>query len=167
MFDGIVRNQNDYQITMELSCIMTRIKWYLTNIYGPAHNEDINDFFTWLPDFNSTQMKYWMLVGDFNLMIELDNRNRLGRDNNNMLLFNTVIEAHNLKEIPLKGRSYTWSNMKNFPLLERLDWVFTSTKWTTKFHDTLSFSLSRMGSDHRPIHIKIGTCIPSSNIFIF
>lgn len=34
-----------------------------------------------------------------------------------------------LLELPIKGRSYTWSNMQENPLLEQLDWFFTSTTW--------------------------------------
>jgi hypothetical protein len=127
----------------------------------------MHDFFTWLADLDSTQMKLWMLVGYFNLIREPKNRSRPRGDNNNMLYFNTVIQAHDLEEIPLKGRAYTWSNMQEVPLLERLDWVFTSAEWTSEFPNTLSFPLSRLGSDHIPIHIKIGTNVLASNLVRF
>jgi hypothetical protein len=61
-----------------------------------------------------------MILGDFNLMRNPSDRNRNGEDTNNMLLFNTVIQAHDLEEILVKGRSYTWRNMQQFPLLEKL-----------------------------------------------
>jgi hypothetical protein len=35
--------------------------------------------------------------------------------------------------------------MQNSPLLKKLDWVFTSTKWTSEFPNTLSFPLARLG----------------------
>jgi hypothetical protein len=81
--------------------------------------------------------------------------------------FNIVIQSHDLEEIPLKGRAFTWSNMQDNPLLERLDWVFTSADWTSDFPNTLSYPLARLGSDHVPIHIQIGTNVPSTNIFRF
>ena len=37
------------------------------------------------------------------------------------LLFNDVIGHLGLIELPLKGRSFTWSNMHQDPLLEQLD----------------------------------------------
>ena len=40
---------------------------------------------------------------------------------NDILLFNDIIRAQALIELPLKGRSYTWSNMQDDPLLEQLD----------------------------------------------
>jgi hypothetical protein len=112
LFNGSISSQNEYQITIEFTCKISGTNWFLTNVYGPSYNEDRHDFFTWLADLDSTQMKLWMLVGDFNLIREPENRSRPGGDNNNMLYFNTVIQAHDLEEIPLKGRSYTWSNMQ-------------------------------------------------------
>jgi hypothetical protein len=81
--------------------------------------------------------------------------------------FNTVIQTHDLEEIPLKGRSFTGSNMQDAPLLEKIDWIFTSPEWTTKFPNTMSFPLARLGSDHTPIHVQIGNDIPKSNLFRF
>jgi hypothetical protein len=43
-----------------------------------------------------------------------------------MFLFNEVIGHLGLLELQLKGRKYTWSNKQNAPILEKLDWFFTS-----------------------------------------
>jgi hypothetical protein len=72
-----------------------------------------------MADLDSSDYHYWMVMGDFNLIRNPGDRNRSGGDSNNMLLFNTVIQVHDLEEIPLKGRSYTWSNMQQNPLLEK------------------------------------------------
>jgi hypothetical protein len=42
------------------------------------------------------------------------------RDNHNMMHFNEAISSLALVEIPLKGRSYTWSNMQQAPLIEKI-----------------------------------------------
>jgi hypothetical protein len=70
-------------------------------------------------------------------------------------------------EIPLKGRKYTWSNMQQTPLLERLDWFFTSSSWTSSYPSTLAFPLVKPTSDHVPCVISIGTTIPKAKIFRF
>uniref|UniRef100_A0A452XF66 Uncharacterized protein n=1 Tax=Aegilops tauschii subsp. strangulata TaxID=200361 RepID=A0A452XF66_AEGTS len=57
---------------------------------------------------------------------------------NEMLLFNEAISKLGLVELPLRGRKYSWSNMQDNPLLEKLDWIFTSTAWMTAFPDTLA-----------------------------
>jgi hypothetical protein len=106
-----------------------------------------------------------MILGDFDLMRNPSDRNRTGGDTNNMLLFNTLIQIHDLEVIPLKGRSYTWSNMQQSLLLEKVDWVLISANWTSEFPYRLSFPLSRLGSGHIPIHVQIGIDIPKANLF--
>jgi hypothetical protein len=83
-------------------------------------------------------MDSWVILGDFNLIRSPENRNRVGGDINNMLLFNRIISQLDLVEIPLKGRAFTWSNMQDNPLLEKLDWIFTSANWTTLFPHTIA-----------------------------
>jgi hypothetical protein len=73
-----------------------------------------------------------------------------------------------LEENPLKGRFYSWSNKQENPLLERLDWIFTSAEWTSKYPDTMAIPLAKLSCDHIiPIQIKIGTKIPKARIFRF
>jgi hypothetical protein len=58
-----------------------------------------------------------MIIGDFNFYKSLENRNR-GRGNmQDVMLFNEVISKLGLQEIPLKGKSYTCSNMQDNPIL--------------------------------------------------
>jgi hypothetical protein len=55
-----------------------------------------------------------------------ENRNKLGGDIQRMLNFNLAISQLGVQEIPLKGLTFTWSNMQRHPLLEKLDWCFVS-----------------------------------------
>lgn len=84
-----------------------------------------------------------------------------------MLSFNEAISALALIEFPVKGRKYTWSNKQDSPLLERLDWFFTSTSWATTYPKTLAHTLTMETSDHVPCIITIETNIPKSNRFRF
>jgi hypothetical protein len=72
-----------------------------------------------------------------------------------------------LIELPLKGRSFTWSNMQTDPLLEQLDWFFTSPNWTIDYPNTEVLPLAKITSDHIPCRITVSTRIPKSNIFRF
>lgn len=74
---------------------------------------------------------------------------------NDIFIFNVVISSLGLLEIPLKGRRFTWSNMQQDPLLERLYWVFTSASWTLSFANTTVLPLTRNISDHVPCVVKI------------
>jgi hypothetical protein len=71
-----------------------------------------------MENIDSTQMQLWMLLGDFNLIRAPEHKNRPRGDSNHMMLFNNMIQAHDLEEIPLKGRNFTWSNMQDSSLLE-------------------------------------------------
>lgn len=83
---------------------------------------------------------------------------------NDIFIFNDIISSLGLLEIPFKGRKFTWSNMQHNPLLERLDWVFTST---LDFPNTTVVPLTRNISDHVPCVVKIDTKIMKSSIFRF
>lgn len=49
---------------------------------------------------------------------------------NDMMIFNEVISNLGLIELPINGRSYTWSNTQENPLLQQLDWFFITNFWT-------------------------------------
>lgn len=57
--------------------------------------------------------------------------------------------------------------MQENPLLQQLDWVFTSTAWTLSFPHTTATATSKYISDHAPCHISIETSTPKSSIFRF
>lgn len=56
---------------------------------------------------------------------------------NDIMIFNEIISNLGILDLPLKGRSYTWSNMQDSPLLQQLDWFFTTVSWTTSYPNTL------------------------------
>jgi hypothetical protein len=166
-FTGQTLHYHNFEITVELTCTISNEKWVITNIYGPTSAGGRTLFANWLLSMNRDEYDLWMILGDFNLIRCPENRNRAGGDNNNMLLFNNIIQHLDLEEIPLKGRAYSLSNMQQDPLLEKLDWIFTSSEWTSIYPDTMATPLSRLSSDHVPIQVKIGSSIPKANILRF
>ena len=57
--------------------------------------------------------------------------------------------------------------MQDTPLLEKLDWIFTSAEWISTFPNTLATPMTSISSDHLPILISIGSDIPKSQISQF
>ena len=104
----------------------------------------------------------WLLLGDFNFIRSLDNRDLPGGNVNDIFLFNEIIGHLGLLELSLKGRSYTWSNMKQQPLLEQLDWFFTTSSWISLYPNTVVHPLV-----HIPCLVSIDTTIPRAKIFRF
>lgn len=47
--------------------------------------------------------------------------------------FNSTIHLLNLLDLPINDRLFTWSNMREHPMLARLDLVLVSSCWDAKF----------------------------------
>lgn len=118
--------QNSYAISIEFSSSHNGAQWVLTNIYAPCTSAGKRDFLSWFASIAMLDHIDWLIVGDFNLCRSPDDRNGPGGNQQEMYLFNNAISSLGLVELPLKGRRFTWSNKHLSPLLERLDWFFTS-----------------------------------------
>ncbi|XP_073360397.1 uncharacterized protein [Aegilops tauschii subsp. strangulata] len=167
LFSGLLIHQNDYSLTINFTCKLSGTAWKLTNIYGPCQQDARVDFLDWFKNYQVGDDENWLVLGDFNYIRYHHNRNKDGGSINDMFLFNEAISNQALVEIPLKGRKFTWSNMQEAPLLEKPGWCFTSEAWTLMFSSTQAIPLAKTTSDHIPIVIKVGTCIPRSQIFRF
>ena len=87
-------------------------KWSLVVVCGPCQGEARDNFVTWLYNLCIPVDDNWLLLGDFNFIRSIDNRNVPGGDLNDMFIFNEIIGHLGLLELPIKGRAFTWFNMK-------------------------------------------------------
>lgn len=93
-----------------------------------------------------------MIAGDFNSEDKNnDNVNRamVGR-------FRRFVNDLELKEIPLLGRRYTWSNERDSPTLVKLDRVLCTNDWEDLYPESLLQSAATEMSDHCPL--ILGLC---------
>ena len=150
LFSGMAMHCQPFGLSVHFTSKQAAYSWTLVNIYGPCQGELRQDFVNWLYGLNIPDGEDWLIVGDFNFIRSPDNRNKPGGNCDDMLTFNDIIRAHNLTELPLKGRSFTWSNMQLDPLLEQLDWFFTSLHWTSAYPATEVKPLGKPTSDHTP-----------------
>ena len=93
----------------------------LTNVYGPCDTKGKHNFISWLKQIQMPDDVEWIIMGDFNLIRSQEDWNRKGANITDMFLFNDGISAQGLNEVVLQGRKYTWSNMLQSSLLEKLD----------------------------------------------
>jgi hypothetical protein len=98
--------QNDFAMSIEFKSLHTGNYWMLTNVYAPCTTEGRKDFYDWFKNIQMPDEQDWLIVGDFNLMRVLENRNRPGGDLSEMFLFNEAISSLGLLEIPLHGKCY-------------------------------------------------------------
>lgn len=167
LFNGVLVHQTRFALTVKLTSLINAHSWFITNVYGPCSPVEKVDFLSWFLGLDPALFILWLLVGDFNLIRCPANRNKPGGNANEMLLFNEVIHHLGLVEIPLKGRSYTWSNMQDDSLLQKLDWVFTSAAWSISYPNTLVIPLAQPVSDHVPCVVQFASSIPKASVFRF
>lgn len=167
IFNGNLIEIQSYAIRICFTSRHICCSWTLVIVYGPCRGIERDNFVLWLHDLVIPFHENWLLVGDFNFMRFIDNRKKPRADMNDNFIFNEIISYLGLVELPLKGRSFTWSNMKRDPLLVQLDWFFTSYQWTLHFPNTMVHPLAKNTSDHVPCVITISTSIPKAHIFRF
>jgi hypothetical protein len=154
-------------IVLNMVSVHNGESWNLVSVYGPCQGALRDQFVQWLYNLDIPQNSNWLLLGDFNFIRSFDNRNKPGGDVNDMLIFNDIIGHLGLLELPLKGRKYTWSNMQKQPLLEQLDWFFTSANWISVYPNSVVLPLAHTKSDYIPCVVNIDTTIPKARIFRF
>lgn len=167
IFSGSLVEVQRFGISIQFTSTHNSEIWTLTTVYGPCRGADREQFVSWLYNLNIPPLSNHLLLGDFNFIRSQDNRNKPGGNINDMFIFNDIIGHLGLLELPIKGRSYTWSNMQQEPLLEQLDWFFTSPNWSSSYPNTLVLPLSKPESDHTPCVVNIDTHIPKAKIFRF
>jgi endonuclease/exonuclease/phosphatase family metal-dependent hydrolase len=96
-----------------------------------------------------------MLAGDFNLIYRTTDKNTNHFNRAMMNRFKRLIEDLALKEIPLHGRQYTWSNQQVNPVLVKLDRVFCSVDWKILFPNVHLQSTASQDSDHCPLILDL------------
>ena len=164
IFSGIMIDKQSFGLTVNFTSLLNLDSWKLTAVYGPCTEPTRSDFVLWLRSHLIVIDENWLFLGDFNFYRSLEDRNKPGGNVQDTLTFNDVIGHLGLVELPLKGRAFTWSNMQSDPLLEQLDWFFTSVNWTHAYPNT---PLAKITSDHIPCKIVVSTNIPKTNLFRF
>jgi exonuclease III len=150
LFTGTKIFQNDYCLSLEFCSMHNNDIWILSNIYVPCATPGKREFLSWFKNVHMPDSTNWLLVGDFNLYRSPADRNKPGGDHTEMYLFNEAVSALGLIELHIKGRRFTWTNKQFAPLLERLDWFFTSANWTITYPTTFACPLVMETSDHVP-----------------
>jgi endonuclease/exonuclease/phosphatase family metal-dependent hydrolase len=92
--------------------------------------------------------------GDFNILRYSSEKNKKFNENNFSSVFNLIINAYELRELPLAGGKFTWSNNRKNPTLEKLDRVLISSSWEAEFPLYNLRKIPRYMSDHNPLIVR-------------
>jgi exonuclease III len=141
---------NNHSITIQISQSNGQ-DWWLTCVYGPQGNDAKIQFLQELRDIHAACPGAWMVAGDFNLIYKDEDKNNSNLNRAMMGRFRKLINDLALKELPLHGHKYTWSNQQESPTLVRLDRVSCSIDWEDIFPNCLLQSTASDDSDHCPL----------------
>jgi hypothetical protein len=96
-----------------------------------------------------------MIIGDFNMILRASEKNNENLDRNMMSRFRAFVENHELRDIYMHGRLFTWSNERQTPTMSKLDRALVSIDWQIMYPDSLLQALSSSISDHTPLHLSL------------
>lgn len=94
--------------------------WWLTSVYGPQDDGEKLLFLEELEAVRDACTGHWMIIGDFNLILDEADKNNARINRLNMRNFRHTVAALELQDLHLHGRTYTWSNERDSPTLVNL-----------------------------------------------
>lgn len=113
-----------HTISVTVTDSRTSIQWTLTGVYGPQQEFDKRAFLTELRELKNIVKPAWLVVGDFN-MIYQDQDKSNGRLNRRMMSrFRRALNHIEVKEIPLLHRKFTWTSSNDTLTMARIDRAF-------------------------------------------
>lgn len=154
-----------YTLSVDLMVNIDTSMIRVTGVYGPSNQRDKALFFEELKKARPQFAMPWMVAGDFNVTLDLQDRSNTNHHVNQMRAFRGLIEHLELIDLPLLGRRYTWSNERENPTFVRLDRFLVSTEWIQSFPNTVQTAGTDPLSDHCPLLCTSQTKFPTSNVF--
>ena len=126
-------------------------EWWLTGVYGPQLDHEKIDFMQELIDIRDLHMGPWVVMGDFNLLVNPKDKSNESINRRMMARFHKRHNMLELKELYLNGRRYTWSNERARATMDKIDHIFCTNSWEDWYPNNLLTALSTAVSDHSPM----------------
>ena len=105
-------NRTDIHSVSVQFCSEEGHPWWLTCVYGPQSNEANIQFLQEPRQIRAACQGPWMISGDFNLILQVEEKNNSHINQAMMGRLRKLVDDLALKEIPLHGRKFTWSNQQ-------------------------------------------------------
>lgn len=138
-------------LTTDLRCNMS---WLMTGVYGPQSDEDKLSFLNEIRHVQTLAPPKWVVLGDFNLISRASEKSNSNINLRMIRAFRAAIDDLHLRELPLIGRRFTWSNERLNSTLTKIDKVLFTEEWETKYPNYELLPGSTGISDHCPLIIK-------------
>lgn len=125
--------------------------WWLTAVYGLSIEKIKRYLREELNNLSLSCCSNWLLGGDFNVVRWRSEISFINPAKFSMNKFNYLIHNLNIIVPPLINGFFTWSNMRDVPVLSRLDRFLYSSGWEQRFSSHHCKLLTRITLDHFPI----------------
>jgi exonuclease III len=128
--------------------------WKLSGFYGHPDVRKRREAWGLMRTLATFQPEAWMLIGDFNEIVELSEKQGGGnRPRSQMEAFQRVITECGLSDLGCKGLKYTWSNCQEEGsfVRERLDRGMANAEWCSLFPGAEISAEAGECSDHCPL----------------
>lgn len=127
--------------------------WWFTGVFGPHQVNLKGVFLEELRSVRDTCGGPWLVAGDFNQIYSSKDKNNNNINRALLGRFRRFVNEVELKDIPLVGQKYTWSNEREAPTLVKLDHVFCTASWGDLYPDCILHSNASEISDHCPLSL--------------
>ena len=133
---------------------MEKSEWCVTVVYGPQGDQQKLEFLRELRAISTIVSDKWLLIGDFNLILDARDKSNSNLNRRLMSAFRDAVQDLELRELNLRGRKFTWSNDST---QTRIDRAFCTSQWDFMMPGCMLQALSSMVSDHAPL-LLTGRC---------
>jgi hypothetical protein len=138
-------------VKARVSDLKLQKEYWLVIVYGAAQYEDKDLFLQTFSDICENLDILSLIGGDFNILRFANEKNKGCGVTRFSDEFNSIINKFALRELPLSGGMFTWSNNQENPTLEKLDRILINHDWENLFPLSSARKIPRVMSDHNPI----------------
>lgn len=131
------------------------LQWWITGVYGLQLDVDKIRFMEELCEIRDLHAGPWAVVGDFNLLLNPEDKNNRVVNRRMMTRFRTTLNRLELMGMYINGRHYTWSNERECATLEKIDHVLTTNDWDDMHPSSFLTAMGMAISDHCPLLLDL------------
>ncbi|KAL9675777.1 hypothetical protein QQ045_003983 [Rhodiola kirilowii] len=128
------------------------VRLNLLNVYAPRIENEKILLWESLVDLKSGNGGEWIIGGDFNSVLEEEERNRTVFNVKDANIFQEFIQAMEVLDLPMKGRRFTWGNRLG---ASRLDRFLISPGVLSLWPNIMQEGLGKGSSDHAAICLGV------------
>lgn len=142
------RDHREHTVSVCVESTQSLESWWITVVYGPQGDREKVEFMRELREIKATVGNKWLLIGDFNLILQAADKSNANLNRRLMGEFRNTLNYLEVKELNLRGRKFTWSNDVT---QTRIDRAFCSVDWDIMLPASSLQALSSTVSDHSPL----------------